>query len=303
MEHIPVKFYRQACIYKMIRQKNYIGLPELVERVQENLLMNGYDVGISQRSIQRDIQEMNATWVSIQYDKGHKGYYMLQDEMVDTIWEHIFDQITLFSALQSSGTVSDYILLEQRRITGVEFLPMVLKALRSNLKIEFDYCKFTEKQYCRRTVEPYFLKEFSGRWYLLAKADDEAVVKTWALERMGNLLLTSVHFKRPLQLAPDKMYEHTFGIYTDESLPVEEVVLSFTPKAGGYILTRPLHCSQVVLVDNEQEIRIKLNIRLTNDFLMELLSQTDKMTVVAPQHLQQRFQNIYRRAIERMNKL
>ncbi len=84
MEHIPVKFYRQACIYKMIRQKNYIGLPELVERVQENLLMNGYDVGISQRSIQRDIQEMNATWVSIQYDKGHKGTVLSFNSKIQT---------------------------------------------------------------------------------------------------------------------------------------------------------------------------------------------------------------------------
>lgn len=302
MEHIPVKFYRQACIYKIIRHKNYIGLPELVKCVQENLFMNGYDVGVSQRSIQRDIQKMNATFVSIQYDKVRKGYYIPQDEMMETIWEHIFDQITFFSALQSSGTVSDYILLEQRKITGVELLPIVLKAMKNNLKIEFDYYNFTEKQYRHRTAEPYFLKEFSGRWYLLAKADNEAFVKTWALERMNNLSPTSVHFQRPTQLAPDKIYEHTFGIYTDESLPVEEVVLSFTPKAGRYILTRPLHRSQVVLADNDQEIRIKLNIRLTNDFLMELLSQTDKMTVVTPAHLQQRLQDIYQRAIERMNK-
>ncbi len=302
MEHISVKFYRQACIYKIIRQKKYIGLSELVERVQENLLMNGYEIGISQRSIQRDIQEMNATWVSICYDKGHKGYYMLQDEMAETIWEHIFEQITLFSALQSAGAVSDYILLEQRKITGVELLPVMLKALKSNLKIEFDYCKFTEKQSRHCVVEPYFLKEFSGRWYLLAKAANEEFIKTWALERVSNLSLTSVRFKRPLQLAPDKMYEHTFGIYADESLPVEEVVLSFTPKAGRYVLTRPLHCSQVVLADNDREIKIKLNIRLTNDFLMELLSQTDKMTVVSPVHLQQRLQDIYKRAIERMNK-
>ena len=303
MEHIPVKLYRQACIYKVVHSKNYISVPELVERVQESLLMNGYNVGISRRSIQRDIQEMNATWLSICYDKRRKGYYMPQDETEEAIWEHIFEQITLFSTFQSAGAVSDYILLEQRKITGVELLPVMLKALKTNLKIEFDYYDFAEKRYGHRMVEPYFLKEFSGRWYLLAKADNEKPVKTWALERMSNLSLTSVHFKRPPQLSPDKMYEHTFGIYTDESLPVEEVILSFTPKAGRYVLTRPLHCSQVVLADNDQEIKIKLNIRLTNDFLMELLSQTDKMTVVSPAHLRQRLQDIYKRAIERMNKL
>lgn len=303
MERIPVKFYRQACIYKTIRQRAYIGLPELIEHVQHILRIDGYDNGVSQRSIQRDIQEMNATWVSILYDKTRKGYYIPTDEMEDAFYEHLFDNIALLSALQSTESVSDYILLEQRPTTGAELLPNMLNALKNNLKIEFDYYKFTEKGFSHRVVEPYFLKEFSGRWYLLAKEDNETAVKTWALERIRNLSCTSKRFERPAQFDPHKMYEHVFGIYADETLPVEEVVLSFTPKGGRYILTRPLHRSQVVLVDDDKEIRIKLNIRLTNDFLMELLSQTDKMTVIAPEHLKQRLQDIYKRAIERMNQL
>lgn len=303
MEHIPVKFYRQACIYKTIRQHIYIGLPELIGQVQGYLLVNGYDNGVSKRSIQRDIQEMNATWVSILYDKTRKGYYMPTDERVDTFVEHLLDNIALSSALKSTQAVSDYILLEQRPVTGTEFLPNILNALKNNLKIEFDYYKFTENGFTHRVVEPYFLKEFSGRWYLLAKAENETTVKTWALECVRNLSHTSEHFERPAQFDPYKMYEHAFGIYTNEALPVEEVVLSFTPKGGRYILTRPLHRSQVVLADDDKEIRIKLNIQLTNDFLMELLSQTDKMTVIAPEHLKQRLQDIYKRAIERMNQL
>lgn len=223
--------------------------------------------------------------------------------MEDAFYEHLFDNIALLSALQSTESVSDYILLEQRPTTGAELLPNMLNALKNKLKIEFDYYKFTEKDFSHRIVEPYFLKEFSGRWYLLAKEDNETAVKTWALERIRNLSCTSKRFERPAQFDPHKMYEHVFGIYADETLPVEEVVLSFTPKGGRYILTRPLHRSQVVLADDDKEIRIKLNIRLTNDFLMELLSQTDKMTVIAPEHLKQRLQDIYKRAIERMNQL
>ena len=299
MAQIPVKLYRQAIIYKNIRQKTYIGLPELIDCVQKELLSNGYDTGFSQRSIQRDIQEMNVSWISILYDKQRKGYYIPTDETVDTIWENLLDHVTLLTTLQTTQNLSDYVLLEQRKMTGLHHIPVLIPALEKNLVIEFDYQKFTDHQSSHRIVEPYFLKEFSGRWYLLAKECNETTMKTWGLERISHLTVGPKHFQRDLQFNPQEYYKSTFGIYT-ANLPTEEVVLSFTPKGGQYILTRPLHPSQVTLINNVKEIRIKMDLKLTNDFIMELLSLTDKMTIISPQSLKEHFQNIYQQAINRM---
>lgn len=122
--------------------------------------------------------------------------------------------------------------------------------------------------------------------------------KTWGLERISNLEVTNNLYQRDIRYntLSDK---DSFGIYTSPNLPIEDIELSFTPKSGRYIVTRPLHHSQEVLIDDDSEIRIKLHVKLTNDFIMELLSQTDKMTVVSPQHLKDRFREIYLRAIER----
>ena len=123
-------------------------------------------------------------------------------------------------------------------------------------------------------------------------------MKTWGLERISNLEVTNSRYQRDIRYntLSDK---DSFGIYTSPNLPLEDIELSFTPKSGRYIVTRPLHHSQVVLIDDDSEIRIKLHVKLTNDFIMELLSQTDKMTVVSPQHLKDRFREIYLRAIKR----
>ena len=123
-------------------------------------------------------------------------------------------------------------------------------------------------------------------------------MKTWGLERISNLEVTNSRYQRDIRYntLSDK---DSFGIYTSPNLPLEDIELSFTPKSGRYIVTRPLHHSQVVLIDDDSEIRIKLHVKLTNDFIMELLSQTDKMTVVSPQHLKDRFREIYLRVIER----
>lgn len=301
MAQIPVKLYRQAIIYKNIRQKIYISLPELIECVQKELFSNGYDSGISQRSIQRDMQEMNASWISILYDKQRRGYYIPTDETIDTILENLLDHVTLLTTLKTTKNLSYYILPEQRNITGLNYIPILIPALEKNLIIEFDYQKFADLQFTHRMVEPYFLKEFSGRWYLLAKESNEDHIKTWGLDRMNHLTVGTKHFQRDSQFNPQEHYKNAFGIYTADCLPIEEVVLSFTPKGGQYILTRPLHPSQVALINNNQEIRIKVNILLTNDFIMELLSLTDKMTIISPQYLKEYFQNIYQQAINRMN--
>lgn len=297
---IPTKLYRQASIYRNIKNRSYISLSGLVDSVQRDMLHNEYNMGISQRSIQRDIREMNINWISIQYDRHHKGYYIPEDEKIDSIIEDIWMRLSLLSALKATGNLSDFMLPEQREIVGLPNLPLLVTALKKNLIVKFDYQKFTDIVASSRSIEPYFLKQFEGRWYVIAKEVGNNTMKTWGLERISNLELTNSRFQRDPEYntLPDK---DSFGIYTSSALPIEEVVLSFTPKSGRYIITRPLHHSQEVLIDNNSEIRIKLHVKLTNDFIMELLSQTSKMTVISPQHLKDHFRKIYLQAIKRMN--
>ena len=69
--------------------------------------------------------------------------------------------------------------------------------------------------------------------------------------------------------------------------------------SGQYNAAFPLHESQETILENEQEFRIKLGVRITYDFIMELLSQTQDMTVVAPQLLKDELVEIYKQALKR----
>ena len=64
-----------------------------------------------------------------------------------------------------------------------------------------------------------------------------------------------------------------------------EIILSFDPFQGKYIKTLPLHHTQQVLFDNEDELQIKLKLCITFDFVMELLSNGNRMKVLQPQAL------------------
>ena len=65
----------------------------------------------------------------------------------------------------------------------------------------------------------------------------------------------------------------------------QEIILSFDPIQGKYAKSLPWHQTQEVIVDNEDELRVKLTLYITHDFFMELLSHGDTVRVIQPKSL------------------
>ncbi|NLN37571.1 MAG: WYL domain-containing protein, partial [Bacteroidales bacterium] len=78
-----------------------------------------------------------------------------------------------------------------------------------------------------------------------------------------------------------------------------EIILSFDPLQGKYIKTLPLHASQQILEDNTKELRIRLTLYVTHDFIMELLSYGEHLKVIQPSSLAEAMKSAFRNALER----
>jgi predicted DNA-binding transcriptional regulator YafY len=192
---------------------------------------------------------------------------------------------------------------EKRKSKGSEHLLSLIYAIKNRLITTFFYLKYDNTVSHVRKVEPYALKEFKGRWYLLApeidgKLEERGMIKTWGLDRIKNLNITPKGFNKNSRINIEDEFKNSFGIFSDKDKKVEEVILSFTPMGGKYNESFPLHESQETLIDNDEEFRIKLKVKLTYDFIMELLSQSEKMKVIAPVHLRDALIDIHKRAIE-----
>jgi predicted DNA-binding transcriptional regulator YafY len=77
-------------------------------------------------------------------------------------------------------------------------------------------------------------------------------------------------------------FANCFGIIAPDGQTTEEVVLSFTPDQGKYIKSLPLHHSQQILKNNSNEFRIRLNLVVTFDFVMEILSYGPEVKIIEP---------------------
>lgn len=185
----------------------------------------------------------------------------------------------------STQDLKPFIHLEKRRPQGTENLYGLLHAIKNRFQIEFSYMRYWEKEAQKRIADPYAMKEFRNRWYVLAKDQKDGILKSFALDRLSNLTITMRSFEYPKSIDIEEYYRYCFGIVSPNKMNPSEVVLSFDPYQGNYIKSLPLHDTQEILIDNKDELRIKLKVCLTYDFIMELLSFGGDVKVLRPKSL------------------
>ncbi len=257
-----------------------------------------YNFVVSKRTFQRDLEDIRSLYnIDIQYDFSRKVYFVDFDEQPD-VNERILEAFDTFNALNLTDRLSNHIHFEKRRPQGTENLYGLLHAIKNRFQIKFSYQKYWEDLPEIREVEPHALKEFKNRWYLLAVNTNDGKTRIFALDRMLGLMITNLKFQHDTKIGVNDFFQHCFGIIAPEEQLVEEVILSFEPFQGKYIKSLPLHETQEILVDNDKEVRVKLKVYVTVDFIMEVLSYGRTVKVIQPQNLIEELQEIYRLALQ-----
>lgn len=293
---------RYLLILKKLKAKPFSSFEELqsyfdnqVDYLQ--MLDDTLNVGFSKRTFQRDIKEIrNIFGVDVEYSKSQKGYFISQSEMENMNFQRMIEAFDMFNSLNLAQDLKPFIHLEKRRPLGTENLYGLLHAIKNKLQIKFSYQKFWEDESNIRTVEPYALKEFKNRWYVLAKDMTDDIIKSFALDRLTNLDITKKSFDYPKTFDIEENYRYCFGIISPNGKKPEEIILSFDPYQGKYIKSLPLHDTQQILIDNDKELQVKLKLCITFDFVMELLSFADNMKVIKPKSLIKEIKQAHERA-------
>ena len=293
---------RYLLILKKLKFKPYSTYEELqsyIENQFDYLQMqdDNLQIGFSKRTLQRDIKEIrNVFGIDIEYSKSQKGYFISQNENENMNFQRMMEAFDMFNSLNLAQDLTPFIHLEKRRPQGTENLYGLLHAIKNRFKIKFTYQKFWEEELSQRLVEPYALKEFKNRWYIMAQDYKDNIIKSFALDRLTNLEITNQNYQYPDNYSIQQIYRYCFGIISPNDEEPQDIILSFDPIQAKYIKTLPLHDTQQVLVDNDEEMKIKLKLCLTHDLLMELLSFGDNMKVIEPKSLADQIKQAHEKA-------
>ena len=295
---------RYLLILKKLKVKPYSSYEELLHYIDtqlEYLQMQDdtLSVGFSKRTLQRDIKEIrNLFGVDVAFSMPRKGYYIVQTERENMNFQRMLEAFDMFNSLNLAQDLTPYIHLEKRRPQGTENLYGILHAIKNKLEVIFEYQKFWDDKPGIRHIAPYALKEFKNRWYILAKDSKDNAIKTFALDRLTNLEITNKKFVFAGNYNVEEHFRYCFGIIGPNDNIPQEIILSFGPHQGKYIKTLPLHGSQEILESGEDEVKIKLTLFITFDFIMELLSHGDKVKVLKPESLANEIKAVHQKAFE-----
>ena len=316
---------RYRIIDKVIsnKYKKYPSLEDLRLSCEEELFNSNHE-NVSASTIEKDMRAMRKEaglgyYAPIAYSKEFKGYYYteegysidsmpLNDEDIEAIKFAAttlsqFQNIDLFKQFGSAidkiiGRVSISDNLEDKEIEnyvqfedapsakGSEFLSHLLKAIKEREEITLNYKSFADESQKNRTVQPYLLKEYRQRWYVIGLDAQDQKIKTFGLDRIVTIEYTDKLFRINSEFDPDTYFKYSIGITNDNSKP-QIIQLRFNLQQSNYIKSQPLHKSQT-LKEIKNGIEAKLKLIVSPELIMQIQSFGPSVEVISPIELRKK---------------
>lgn len=289
--------HRHQIIIKKLR-RSPSSFDEILSKLRSESELYEIDLEISQRTFQRDLKEIASLYkIEIKFDRSRKVYYISED-IEDAYSDRLFEALDVFQMLNVNQSISEFIQFKPRKSAGTENLNGLLHAIQNRYQIQFRYEKFYPEEIDLRTVEPYLLKEFKDRWYVLAYDLERKDFRTFGLDRIYALNILPIKFQHPQTIDPKLYYKHSFGIVGPNNGKAQDIILKLTNNQGEYLRTLPLHTSQKILEENGQEMILKLHLIPTYDFVYELMSMGANLKVLEPKSLADELKNRFKSAMD-----
>ena len=300
-------FLRHRFILERLRIKPHTF--EQLEHYWEISEMNIERQKLSQRTLQRDIPIIAEVYrVLIKCNRSTQEYRIIDE--AEAFSQNLLEAFDVYHALQNYyEKLSEFILFDKRIPQGTQYLSPLLDAIEKQKQIEIHYHKFwRSKEVQIRTIEPYLLKESQRRWYVLALDVDKKLLRVFGLDRIKSI--EDMGMKRMYDPPKDivHFFDDSFGVWVDnDRTKAEKVIVSFKKQEGDsffipnpaeYLRAMPLHRSQVFIKDTPEEIILALKVKITPDFVKEILSYGVYVKVIEPQHLADRIKTEIKNALQ-----
>ncbi len=273
------------------------------EEIKDYLFEHGFE--ISRRTIQRDIEQIRVEFgIELMYERDKNGYFIDYENSLNIGAFFRFLEIVntaelLTESLQESKDALKHISFDSEGgLKGTENLKPLLTAIKDHRKITFIHFNFHTENFRKYTLKPYLLKEYQNRWYVVGMISGLNEFRTFGVDRIENLEIKPETFKPNKKLNPTDIFSQTIGlVYSDNK--AQTIILSFTPTQGKYIKTLPLHSSQKILIDDENECRISLSVVPNYELTQQILKHGETVKVIEPQGLVEVIKENLKRTLEK----
>ena len=211
-------------------------------------------------------------------------YYISNSELLknNSTQNWMLRTLTVNSLLLDGLSIKDQLLLEEIP-AGLEHLETAINAIKDHHILQMSYKKFSDSEPYATLIEPYCLKLFHQRWYLLGKSERKGYkLAIYALDRMTELTETDAPYELAADFDAETFFKDYFGVFIGEETTVQRIVLRAYCKMPNLLRTLPLHHSQNEVCKTDTYTDFEYHLAPTFDFRQAILKEGNELEVIEP---------------------
>lgn len=294
---------------------------ELAEACSKELeQLAGKEVKVSERTIKYDISAMRNNealgyFAPIEYDRKEKTYYYSNPKYTltespinksDTELLHSavsmleqFTEIRKATGIQNILTKLESSLDRHKSkeapiiqfdhavdAPGQQWLYMLYQLIKTKNTSKIRYRPFG-KRAAHRIISPQLIKEYKGRWYLLAFEHQIKDARVYALDRILEISDSISEYHILESIETKKYFDQVVGVSVFKDRKLEKVQFEAFGTQVDYFLTKPMHSSQKIIRKEEDKALFEIEVIINYELMSEILSFQNNIRVVAPENLKQ----------------
>lgn len=298
----PILFREYIWLVNTIYKARKISLSEINEKWVETEMSGG--VEFSRTTFHRHkiaIEEMFGIYIECDRKNGFK-YYIGNESVLqeDSVQNWMLSTLSVSGLLAESMSLNERILLENIP-SGGEKLHVLIKAMKESKKVSITYRRYGGHATRTFDLEPYCVKLFVQRWYLLGRIADKGLA-TFSLDRILEVKISHEKFKFDEDFNAASYFSNSFGVMLDEKAKPEKVLIRAYGYEPYYLRDLPLHHSQREIQSTEEYCDFELMLKITSDFKSKLLSRGEWIEILEPKALADEIIEWHQNAINRYKK-
>ena len=262
---IPAKFKEYIWLVNTIRRARRITFAEINERWVETDMSGGVELARSTFNRHKDaIEDIFGIYIDCDRQNGYQ-YYIGNDYGI------------LLQPVPSEG----------------HYLRMAIEAMKKGVRIEVDYRKYGTDTPNHLNFEPYCIKMFKQRWYILGHFHRDATEEkpesdyfgVFSFDRILKMSMTDIKFQIDPDFDAQTYFDECYGVLVGDGTKPERIVIRAYGYERYYIRDLPIHKSQREIGQGENFADFELFMRPTVDLSGHLLSRGNQVKVLSPQWL------------------
>ena len=278
-------FARYLWLIELLSYSNGLSKNEIDSRWANSLINDDGETTIPRRTFIRMKENISKLFdIQIGYDR-KEGKYYIEDDIsgCNKNTQFLLSAFAVNQMVSENRDLADRILLEDTPAGSNIFLPEITTAMRENRRLSITYQNYEMQTAREFEIEPYALRYFGRRWYVLAHTDFHNSLRLYALDRMKDVKISDKLFNLPEDFSADDYFSRYFGVIVTDA-KAENIQLKTTDTRAKYLRSLPLHRSQKEIASNLFE----LHLVPTDDFINAVRAMGAEVEIVSPDWVRKR---------------